>query len=98
MLIQLQKLNIINEGYGKTSVSVEDIYINPTCIVSVKNYQGIKSFLIKEEITYPSTEEDFSLIKLSVGPTVEEIIVSGSSEEIYAKLQNKSGKREVLNG
>lgn len=96
MLLQLRKVNILNEGYGKTSVSLEKVYINPSHIISVRDYEGIKQFLLNEgQVDAPT--DNYSLIKLSIANAVEEMIVLGASEEIYSRLK-KSPTKELLNG
>ena len=96
MLFQLKKLNILNEGYGKTSISIENVYINPAHIISVRDYQGINSFLLKEGKEEYQTGK-YSLVTLNIANTVEEMIVVGTSKQIYSGLQNSSGK-ELLDG
>ncbi len=96
MLLQLKKINILNEGYGKTSVSLEKVYINPSHIISVRDYEGLRQFLLSEGAEEMSSE-NYSLIKLSIANTVEEMIVLGASEDIYSRLQ-KRPPRELLNG
>lgn len=96
MLLHLKKLNILNEGYGKTSISVENVYINPTHIISVRDYKGINNFLLKEG------KEDlqagsYCLVTLNVANSVEEMIVVGTSKQIHSSLQTGRGK-ELLNG
>ena len=48
MLVQLKKLNIINEGYNRTSISLDKVYINPSHIISVIDYDGAREFLLRE--------------------------------------------------
>ena len=91
MLIQLKKLEIINEGYGKTSVNLNKVFINPTHIISVTDYDGITEFLLKEgKVDYQDNR--YSLLRLSVANRIEEIIVLGDSEEVYSRVQGPSGK------
>lgn len=96
MLLHLKKLNILNEGYGKTSVSIENVYINPTHIISVRDYQGINSFLLKEGVDDLHTDS-YSLVTLNIANAVEEMIVVGTSKQIHSSLQGNS-KKELLNG
>ena len=96
MLLQLKKINILNEGYGKTTFSLEKVYVNPSHIISVRDYEGIKQFLIKEGAEHMSSD-NYSLVKINIANDVEEMIVLGASEEIYSRLQSKTN-RQVLNG
>lgn len=95
MLVELKKLNIINEGY-KRVVSLDRIYVNPSHIISVRDYSNANEFLLREgEQVY--SDNRFSLLRISTGSTVEDLIVLGTSEEIYRQVR-KTPKKEILNG
>lgn len=96
MLIQLQKLNIINEGFGKTNITLNKIYLNPTHIISVVDYNGAQEFLLREG-NQEYKGKSFSLLRFATASKVEEMIVLGKSEQIYSKI-NPAGKKDLLNG
>tara|TARA_R100001510_G_C7638366_1_gene196226 strand:- start:337 stop:633 length:297 start_codon:yes stop_codon:yes gene_type:complete len=98
MLIQLEKLNIVNEGY-KRSISISKIYVNPTHVVSIKEYAGARKFLISEGAT-EYADRNFCLVKMSHGDTTEEIIALGTSEEVFESVngQLRPSDRKLLNG
>tara|TARA_Y100000114_G_C11723338_1_gene309647 strand:+ start:357 stop:644 length:288 start_codon:yes stop_codon:yes gene_type:complete len=94
MLVEVKKLKIINDGYRR-KISIDKMYVNSNHIVSISDYDGVKQFLLSESLG--SYEDDnYSLIKMSNASTVEEIIVLGTSEEIFAKF-NKSSEKVLLN-
>lgn len=95
MLVELKKLNIINEGY-KRVVSLDRIYVNPSHIISVRDYDNANDFLLQEGM-HNYANNKFSLVRMSNVSTVEEVIVLGSSEDIYNSIQ-KPSSRELLNG
>lgn len=91
MLVQLKKLEIINEGYGKTSINLNKVFINPSHIISVVDYDGVTEFLLNEgKVEYQN--DKYSLLRLSVANKIEEMIVLGTSEEVFTRLQKPSGK------
>ena len=94
MLVEIKKLNIENRGH-KRSITLERMYINTTNIVSITDYEGAKTFLLREESRL--SQEKFSLIKLNEGNNVQEIIVYGTAEDIYASFSNVSSGRVLLN-
>ena len=94
MLLEIKKLNIQNEGY-KRNITLEKMYINAANIVSIINYEGAKTFLLRENSRF--SQEKFSLIKLNEGSKVEEIIAFGAAEELYASLSNTSPGKRLLN-
>lgn len=94
MLREIEKLNIVNEGY-KHNVSLSRIYVNVDNIVSIANYDGAHTFLLSEGITTYSNKS-FSLIKINLGKETEEIIALGSAAEIHAAFYPKD--RGLLNG
>ena len=93
MLVQIKRLLIENDGYNR-NVSLQTMYINSTNIVSISDYQGAQSFLLRENSRLSG--ENFSLVKLSEGNKTEDIIVHGSAEQIYASIGSKAGK-QLLN-
>jgi len=100
MLVELKKLNIVNEGY-KRAISISRIYINPTHVLSVKDYVGAREFLISEGADQ-FAQRDFSLVKMSHGDRIEEIIALGTSEEVYKAFSGPNGGesngKKILNG
>tara|TARA_E500000331_G_scaffold333066_1_gene356930 strand:- start:2149 stop:2436 length:288 start_codon:yes stop_codon:yes gene_type:complete len=95
MLIELKKLIIVNEGY-KRNISLNKMYINSDHIISITDYNGAKQFLISEG-SQEFVNESFSLIKISNLNKSEDIIVLGSSQEIFSKF-NETKKGVLLNG
>ena len=93
MLVELRKLNIINEGY-KTKISLDRIYINSDNILSISDYEGVRQFLLREG-SEQYMDRSFSLIKMGRGNQVEEIIALGSAEDIYRNFSLEE-KRKLL--
>jgi len=91
MLVELKKLNIINEGY-KRKIFSDKIFVNSNHVISIRDYQGASDFLISEGPGYYNGEK-FSLLRVNSGSEIEEIIVYGSSSEIYAAFSQPTGKR-----
>ena len=95
MLIELKKLVIVNEGY-KRNISINKMYINSDHIISITDYDGAKQFLLSEGSEYWANES-FSLVKVSNLNKSEDIIVLGSSQDIFSKF-NETKKGNLLNG
>ena len=94
MLVEIKTLRIENEGY-KRNISLNRVYVNASNIISITDYDGATSFLLREQSNLSS--ESFSLIKLSEGGTVQEIIAFGSAEQIFNKLNKVSNGKRLLN-
>lgn len=94
MLVELRKLNIINEGY-KRSISLDSIFVNPNHVISIRDYDGAKDFLISENNKY--ADRRFCLVKMNNVNGVEEIIALGSSQELHESFRKKKEKI-LLNG
>ena len=91
MLVEIKRLLIENDGYNR-NVSLQRMYVNSDSIVSISDYQGAKNFLLRENSKLSS--ESFSLVKLSEGSRVEEIIAFGSADQLYKTIgKNATGKR-----
>ena len=95
MLVSFRKLNIVNDGYRR-KITIENVFINPAHIISVRDYSGINDFLLSEAQNQLS-EKTFSLIRVNNVTGTEEVIALGSSKEIMEKLSHSSSK-ELLNG
>ena len=95
MLIELKKLVIVNEGY-KRNISINKMYINSDHIISITDYDGAKQFLLSEGSEHWANE-NFSLVKVSNLNKSEDIIVLGSSQDIFSKF-NEIKKGILLNG
>jgi len=95
MLVKFKQLVIDNQGYQR-KIFFEDIFLNPNSIVSIMNYDGATEFLISESSEY--AKEEFSLIRVSYGPKVEEVIVSGTATSLSEKIQSSQRARRVLHG
>ena len=94
MLVELKKLNIVNEGYRR-SIFLDRIFVNPSHIISIRDYDGAKDFLISENNKY--ADRRFSLVKMNNVNGVEEIIALGSSQELHESFGKKKEK-VLLNG
>ena len=92
MLIEIKKLNILNDGY-KRKVSLDRMYVNADNIVSITDYPGATTFLLRENLGSSVSEGNYSLIKLNQGARVEEIIALGSAEELYKSFTRPEGKK-----
>ena len=91
MLVEINRLMIENNGY-KRDVSIQKMYVNSDSIVSISDYQGASSFLLRENSRF--SKDSFSLVRLSQGGNIEEIIAFGTAEELYGSIgANKTGKR-----
>ena len=93
MLVKIKKLLIENDGYRR-NVSLQDIYVNSGNIISISDYKGAESFLLRENSKF--SNERFSLIKLEEGNKTQDIIAFGSAEQIYSALKSGPG-RQLLN-
>tara|TARA_B100001250_G_C19269161_1_gene558298 strand:+ start:143 stop:430 length:288 start_codon:yes stop_codon:yes gene_type:complete len=94
MLIKLKTLIVENEGY-KRSAKTQHIYINSNNIVSVSDYPGIADFLITEKMHF--SDDKFSLIKISLGTNVEDVIAFGTSATIYSQISEQTSGKRLLN-
>lgn len=94
MLVKIKKLNILNDGYSM-KVSLDGMYVNVNHIVSISDYNQVKNFLLQEK-TIIKESENFSLLKVLTAGKVEEIIVLGTSEELYSSFNKTTGPR-ILN-
>ena len=94
MLIEVKKLNIINEGHRR-KIFLESIFINPAHVISVRDYSGARDFLISEGSDHMA-EKRYSLIKLNNVNGIEEIIALGSSKDLSTSFKTSEGKR-ILN-
>ena len=90
MLVEIKKLSIQNLGH-KRHIQEQKVYINSENVVSVVDYEGVLPFLVSENSKYAKNK--FSLIKISTGSSVEEIIAIGTSEQVFAVLQGTSRKQ-----
>ena len=93
MLVEVKKLDIINEGY-KRKISVNKVYMNPDHIISIRDYDGVNEFLLSENAS-TLAKNNFSLIKMNNVNGVEEMIVLGTSEQIQSSV---TGGKQILNG
>tara|TARA_B100000989_G_C19416508_1_gene416683 strand:- start:199 stop:483 length:285 start_codon:yes stop_codon:yes gene_type:complete len=94
MLVELKKLNIVNEGY-KRNIFLDKIFVNPNHIISIRDYDGAKDFLISENNKY--ADRKFCLVKMNNVSGIEEIIALGSSQELHKSFSVKKEKT-LLNG
>ena len=95
MLVSITRLNITNTGYER-STKLEKIFINTEKIISIVNYDEVRSFLLKEGSDL--SEKSFSLLKISSGTRKEEdLIVLGSPEEVVSSFKTSPlAKKEML--
>ena len=96
MLIQLKRLNIVNEGY-KREISFDKIYVNPAHVISIRDYSGVNQFLLQEGNDHYANE-NFSLIKMNNIKGIEEVIVLGASQEIFNTFNETKDSKGLLNG
>ena len=94
MLLKIRQLVIENLGY-KRNISTKNIYLNSANIVSVADYSGAETFLLSEGSQYSSN--NFSLIRVGHGNTIEEVIAFGEAEEIYSLIRGDGSTRRLLN-
>jgi len=94
MLVELKKLKIMNEGY-KRNISLDKIYVNSNNVISIVDYFGAHSFLLREGAD-KYLDRSFSLVKISEGNEVSQIIALGTAEELYSNFN--SPKKGLLNG
>ena len=71
------------------------MYINPSTIVSVENYNGVKSFLFSENSEFANNK--YSLLKFSEGQSIQEVIIPGTAEEFYTRQSKTESKKRILN-
>ena len=91
MLVEINRLMIESNGY-KRDVSIQKMYVNSDSIVSISDYQGASSFLLRENSSF--AKDKFSLIRINQGGRTEDIIALGSADQIYATIgKNATGKR-----
>ena len=93
MLVEISKLEIINEGY-KRNISLSKVYVNPNHIISIRDYDGVNKFLLSENASAYANKK-YSLVKVNNVNGTEEIIALGTSEQIQASLTNT---KKLLNG
>jgi translation initiation factor 2B subunit (eIF-2B alpha/beta/delta family) len=97
MLVELKKLNIANDGYAR-KISIDNIYINSSHIISIKDYEEVRQFLITDGHSDLSKNK-FSIIKITNGDNTEEIITLGTSSEVFSLIQDSAKKQKrLLNG
>lgn len=94
MLLEVKKLNITNNGY-KREVSLSKVFINMDHIISISDH-NIEQFLINEA-NGNFSDKSFSLLKISNVNSTEEMIVVGTSEEIF-RLTQPSDQKGILHG
>ncbi len=95
MLIEIRTLNIENQGY-KRQISIDKMYVNANSVVSIVDYEGASDFLLREQSKFYG--EKFSLLKINEGGTINNIIVLGTSEQLYSKFNTDISKKRILNG
>lgn len=93
MLIEIKRLLIENDGY-KRNVSLQRMYINSSSIVSISDYQGASSFLLRESPGL--AKESFSLVKVNHGGQTEDIIAFGTADQLYTSIGKSSPGRRLL--
>lgn len=94
MLVEINRLMIENNGY-KRDVSIQKMYVNSDSIVSISDYQGASSFLLRENSSF--AKDKFSLIRINQGGRTEDIIAFGSADQIYATIGNNTTGKRLLN-
>ena len=94
MLIKLKTLILESEGQ-KRNARMESIYVNSSNIVSVSDYPAIEGFLLKENIQF--SDDKFSLVKVSLGQKIEDVIAFGTSATIYSEITQQTTSKRLLN-
>jgi len=94
VLLQIRTLMIENNGY-KRDIYSKNIFINTDHVVSIVDYENLDNFLLSEQSSYSS--EKFSIVKISHGNTVEDIITFGSAQQIYSKMNERQLGKRILN-
>lgn len=94
MLVEIKRLIIENSGYERT-ISLQRMYVNSDSIVSISDYHGAESFLLRENSKLSS--EKFSLVKINEGGTTQEIIAYGSADQLYGSIGAGTGGKRLLN-
>ena len=84
MLVELKKLSIVNKGYNRV-ISLDKFYVNSNSILSLSDYSGASAFLLRESPDNYS-QKSYSILKFTEGPTVEEVIVLGTAEELFRTI------------
>ncbi len=95
MLIKLKTLIVENQGHKRAAIS-KQIYVNTDNIISISDYPAIESFLIMEKMEHAGS--NFSLVKVSHGNKVEDIIAFGTSAMIYSQVSEQAATKRLLNG
>ncbi len=93
MLVEIKMLDIRNEGH-KRNISLNKMYINSSSVVSIVDYDGVNSFLIREESRY--SREKFSLVKINEGGKSREIIAFGSAEQLFSQINETAPGKRLL--
>ena len=97
MLVEIRKLNITNDGYTRR-IFLDSIYVNSSHIISIKDYEEVNEFLLKEGNTALS-KRSYSIIRVHNGEKTEEIIALGSSREVFSSIQSfVKNQKGLLNG
>ena len=95
MLVEVKTLKIENQGY-KRQISLDKMYVNTNSVVSIVDYEGASDFLLREQSRFYG--EKFSLIKVNEGGSINNIIVLGSSEQLFSKFSSATAGKNILNG
>ena len=95
MLVEVKTLKIENQGY-KRQISLDKMYVNTNSVVSIVDYEGASDFLLREQAKFYG--EKFSLIKVNEGGSINNIIVLGSSEQLFSKFSSAVSGNSILNG
>ena len=86
MFVKIDKLEIsMQNSAARPHIETEVLYINSSSILSIADYEGIKSFLQTEGSRYAS--EDFSLLKLTQGSKIIEMIAFGTARALCHKFE-----------
>jgi|TARA_B100001094_G_scaffold327093_1_gene384509 hypothetical protein len=94
MLLKIRQLVIENQGH-KRNIVPKNIYINSDNIVSITDYRGADHFLLSEKSKF--SKERFSLLKVTHGNKIEDIIAFGTAESIYSEATEHRNGRSILN-
>ena len=96
MLVEIKKLNIVNEGYRR-KISLDKIFVNVNHVISIRDYDGASEFLISEG-SPEYAKKQFCIVSVNYGKGTEDIIALGTSDEVFSSFRRKKPKKRILNG
>ena len=92
MLVKFKQLVIESSGWNREVISKE-IFINPSSVISVADYEALSAALMSENMI--SEDESFSLVKINQGNSSSEVILFGSAHLIAEMISSSSGDQST---